>query len=352
MNNIPKTIEECYGVLDFDMSTGRKRYGHVKTAPIILNLMNEHKACSFVEVGSQTSYLSGLVAKVFPESQVYCVDINFSRPNLHEQYSNMTQITGDSAKTALDFEDLSIDISYIDALHTYDAVRGDLHAWWPKTKKILAGHDYNHSDFPGCTNAINEFCVEKKLKINTEEYNNFWVVKQEDISQPPDKIEIALANKASLQNLDTLFELGVQAFSESRWTQARKVCKAILGVDLQSAKTQHLLGLVAMKQERLSEAEELIRSALVENPNDGVFENSLGAVLNQQERTSEALQCFENSIEKNPGYLPAYDNLIRAYIKGNDHRSVLKHAYKAKQVSSNDLKYIKLIKHLEANLNR
>lgn len=42
------------------------------------------------------------------------------------------------------FDDGSLDFVYLDASHTYEAVRHDLRAWWPKVKQsgILAGDDY------------------------------------------------------------------------------------------------------------------------------------------------------------------------------------------------------------------
>lgn len=66
------------------------------------------------------------------------------------------KMTGDSAVQF--FEDESIDMVYIDALHTYEAVRQDLLNWYPKVKKggIISGHDYQES-FPGVMKAVNEF---------------------------------------------------------------------------------------------------------------------------------------------------------------------------------------------------
>jgi hypothetical protein len=51
---------------------------------------------------------------------------------------------GDSAESAADFEDGSLDFIFIDAAHDYVSVVKDLAAWWPKLKHdgIFAGHDY------------------------------------------------------------------------------------------------------------------------------------------------------------------------------------------------------------------
>ena len=51
---------------------------------------------------------------------------------------------GDSAESAADFEDGTLDFVFIDAAHNYDSVIKDVAAWWPKLKPtgIFAGHDY------------------------------------------------------------------------------------------------------------------------------------------------------------------------------------------------------------------
>ena len=51
---------------------------------------------------------------------------------------------GDSAESAADFKDGTLDFVFIDAAHDYDSVVKDVAAWWPKLKPtgIFAGHDY------------------------------------------------------------------------------------------------------------------------------------------------------------------------------------------------------------------
>lgn len=46
------------------------------------------------------------------------------------------------------FEDAQLDFVYLDANHSYEAVRADIHAWWPKVKRggMLAGDDYGIVD--------------------------------------------------------------------------------------------------------------------------------------------------------------------------------------------------------------
>lgn len=170
MNNLT-TSQECLDYLDITP----KRWGHSRSGPVIFKLINDYNITSFVEVGSQTSYLSELVAKKYPNLAVYCIDICFHRPHLHTEYNNLSQIVSDSVDAATNFEDNTIDLVYIDACHTYDAVKKDLAAWYPKCKTVLAGHDYYQPDHPGCTKAIKEFFDEHDtLEIKTGNYYNWW----------------------------------------------------------------------------------------------------------------------------------------------------------------------------------
>jgi hypothetical protein len=58
--------------------------------------------------------------------------------------SNITLIKKDSIAAAEQFEDGSVDMVYIDANHNTDDVIADLKAWFPKCKKMICGHDYDH----------------------------------------------------------------------------------------------------------------------------------------------------------------------------------------------------------------
>ena len=54
------------------------------------------------------------------------------------------------------FKDNSVDVIFIDAGHSYEAVKKDIEAWLPKMKPngIIAGHDYN--SWAGVKKAVNE----------------------------------------------------------------------------------------------------------------------------------------------------------------------------------------------------
>lgn len=86
---------------------------------------------------------------------------------------------GDRAKVIQDYSvpaaelipDGYLDLCFVDADHTYDAVKADLAAWLPKVKKggWISGHDYNHPEFPewGVKRAVDEFAASHGLTIET-----------------------------------------------------------------------------------------------------------------------------------------------------------------------------------------
>ena len=73
-------------------------------------------------------------------------------------------IRDDSATAATRYDDGSLDFVFIDADHTYEAVKRDISAWWPKVKSggVLAGHDYDET---GVKKAVDEFAELNQLKV-------------------------------------------------------------------------------------------------------------------------------------------------------------------------------------------
>ena len=73
-------------------------------------------------------------------------------------YTNIEKKKMSSMDAVPLFLDNTIDVVYIDALHSYDGVKEDIGLWLPKVKKggILAGHDYGSKHFPGVKQAIDE----------------------------------------------------------------------------------------------------------------------------------------------------------------------------------------------------
>lgn len=107
--------------------------------------------------------------------------------NMFEQQNNAKLLRVTGVEAASQFDANSIDFVYIDGDHTYEFVKGDIAAWWPKIKPggILSGHDYikeHHiRKIPfGVIQAVTEFAEKEKLEIKTtsDQYASWWVIKQ------------------------------------------------------------------------------------------------------------------------------------------------------------------------------
>jgi hypothetical protein len=88
--------------------------------------------------------------------------------NLYKENKNVIIHKGKSYDIIKDFKDNYFDLIYIDGDHSYNGVKNDLNISYLKTKKngFICGHDYNENKFYDVVKAVNEFCDEKKLKID------------------------------------------------------------------------------------------------------------------------------------------------------------------------------------------
>lgn len=99
-----------------------------------------------------------------------------------------------STISASKFKDNYFDIVYLDADHTYQSVKDDLEAWYPKIKKggIISGHDYidgdttirlGHSVRFGVVDAVQEFIKNMNIDSNnfhltSEQYASYFIIKE------------------------------------------------------------------------------------------------------------------------------------------------------------------------------
>lgn len=86
-------------------------------------------------------------------------------------------IVGDSVKSASNYADNSLDFVFIDADHSYEAVKNDILAWFPKVKYggIIGGDDIFIDMFNpsfGVTQAVSEFFDDVKCR------NQVWFVEK------------------------------------------------------------------------------------------------------------------------------------------------------------------------------
>ncbi len=71
-------------------------------------------------------------------------------------FPNLRTIERDSLSASRFFGDRELDMVFIDARHDYESVLADIRAWLPKTRRIIAGHDYAPREWPGVVRAVNE----------------------------------------------------------------------------------------------------------------------------------------------------------------------------------------------------
>jgi predicted O-methyltransferase YrrM len=84
---------------------------------------------------------------------------------------------GSSLHACRNFEPNSLDLVFIDALHTYDAVRSDILSWWSRLKMggIMCFHDY--VTFPDVTRAIDETF----LKLDGRAHSFVWGTENKEV---------------------------------------------------------------------------------------------------------------------------------------------------------------------------
>lgn len=76
------------------------------------------------------------------------------------------------------FPDNSLDFVYIDANHSYEAVRSDLGMWWHKIRKggYLCGHDYPYEEVK---RAVDEFCSSNGFEMfaSKNDWSSYFIKK-------------------------------------------------------------------------------------------------------------------------------------------------------------------------------
>jgi len=142
------------------------------------------KPINLLEVGSWIGTSSKAIAKAMGDSILWCVDtwegspdltgivaLHYGSDRLFHLWENNVRdygyphrihpVRGQSTQVAKLWE-LPLDFIFIDADHSYEAVKADLQAWLKHLKPtgIIAGHDYNVPQFPGVTKAVNEILKE------------------------------------------------------------------------------------------------------------------------------------------------------------------------------------------------
>ena len=102
--------------------------------------------------------------------------LNIVMEELSNYKEKINHIRKPSIEAAKEVEDGSLDAIFVDGDHSYNAVKEDLKAWWPKISigGTLCGDDYWMSDV---SRAVHEFASEHNLevKFRTRDDNDYKI---------------------------------------------------------------------------------------------------------------------------------------------------------------------------------
>jgi hypothetical protein len=131
---------------------------------------------SIVEVGSLRGR-SAFALLTACQGRVYCID-PWPKDSDYEsfmrdcgQFPNLVAIREKSPEAAALVPD--VDMVFLDGDHEYEAVVADIAAWLPKTRKLLCGHDYNNTEFPGVAAAVDALLGDR---LTFAVGNSIWTV--------------------------------------------------------------------------------------------------------------------------------------------------------------------------------
>lgn len=133
------------------------------------------------EVGVRGGRTTEHMLRYCPQiSRIYAVDIVRPGPNspLH-RLPQVTFLHGPSVEMARQIPDGALDLVFIDADHSEQAVREDIRAWLPKVRQdgVIAGHDYGSSNHPGVKIAVDEAFAGRREPLHLEANKVWWTVR-------------------------------------------------------------------------------------------------------------------------------------------------------------------------------
>jgi hypothetical protein len=130
----------------------------------LANLVNENNWKQGVELGVGSGMLFGTLLRETKLEQLIGVDLGLRKDRIkklraiEQKYPGRCHLKLTSTEhAAKSFPDSWADFIFIDAGHSYNAVKKDIEMWLPKLKigGWFGGHDY-HQEWPGLIKAVNE----------------------------------------------------------------------------------------------------------------------------------------------------------------------------------------------------
>lgn len=130
-----------------------------KRKQFLRHLIETNNFKTMIEVGIDTGKTTFYLLDNIPSLTIYAIDLNiqkFYNDQVKEKYgTRLVPLQGSSHVVADQIPDNFADLVFIDADHSYDAVKKDIAAYTPKLKDtgLLTGHDI---DYPGVNKAVSE----------------------------------------------------------------------------------------------------------------------------------------------------------------------------------------------------
>jgi hypothetical protein len=179
---------------------------------------SQKPAIRILEVGSWLGTTAIAMADACPKSRVHCVDTWAGTPSdctskmaeaaggpdavyaeFLKRIGNRLDKTifpfrGTSAENAAKYWD-KFDIIFIDADHSYEAVKADIENWWPHLADdgIMVGHDFHVIGSEGVVQAVFERFGEKHKAIGFHPQGCMWLVEKKDFISAEEKSNGQLA---------------------------------------------------------------------------------------------------------------------------------------------------------------
>ena len=160
----PKDITSMRFFPDWNITSGAAVCGLIEMMCDI-NELRDDKFLECVEVGSHKGE-SALLMSSFPFIKyIHCIDVHpyeEIKKRLKHKKHKVKIVVDDHNNYAKQIPDKSIDMVYIDATHTFEAVTNDLDVWSKKVRPegFICGHDYAIKRWEGVVKAVDNF-VEK-----------------------------------------------------------------------------------------------------------------------------------------------------------------------------------------------
>jgi hypothetical protein len=179
------TVNKTYKLSDIlqylGTETSALNQGLYRSCPAVLKLVTDNKVQSFVEIGTDDSCVSELLALIYKDINVTCITEDHHHVVLDDEVDGLQTIISTSEDACDMFDDNSLDMVYFDEHDTYDSVLRNFDLWSPKVRSggIIAGYEPRLGLTTGTSKvelAIDNYMITNNHVLNnTDENSNvYW----------------------------------------------------------------------------------------------------------------------------------------------------------------------------------